>query len=193
MLRLCCLAQHTAAIVAEKVTELATSPDCRTQRCPFFGGRKEAQLRKSRQSNLEANLKPGQVEGIHPELARHGTASSLGTEQHEDANPLTRTDEKLQRIEAIAKDDEFDYNQKLHYLDEESDPNQQNEMMAPQICNAGIGGRGLDAEAKERLKLRREENQRRKIKRDQEASGAGRSLQQLWPGAGQQNERRRLP
>lgn len=39
----------------------------------------------------------------------------------------------MQCIEAIAKDDEFDYNQKLHYLDEESDPNQQNEMMAPQV------------------------------------------------------------
>ncbi|KAL9694578.1 hypothetical protein quinque_013863 [Culex quinquefasciatus] len=47
--------------------------------------RKKWNRQQSRQSNPEANLKPpGQVisvEGIHPELARHGTASSLGTEQ----------------------------------------------------------------------------------------------------------------
>ncbi|KAL9692798.1 hypothetical protein quinque_015983 [Culex quinquefasciatus] len=49
------------------------------------------------------------------------------------ANPLTRTDEKLQRIEAIAKNDEFDYNQKLQFLDEKSDSNPQKEMLAPQI------------------------------------------------------------
>ncbi|KAL1394660.1 hypothetical protein pipiens_003012 [Culex pipiens pipiens] len=52
---------------------------------------------QSRQSNPEANLKPpGQVEGIHPELARHGTASSLGTEQR-----YTGTDLKAATMDEV--------------------------------------------------------------------------------------------
>ncbi|KAL1391629.1 hypothetical protein pipiens_001054 [Culex pipiens pipiens] len=47
------------------------------------------------------------------------------------ANQLTRTDEKLQRIEAIAKDGEFVYNQKLQFLDEESESYPQKEILAP--------------------------------------------------------------
>ncbi|KAL9705213.1 hypothetical protein quinque_008731 [Culex quinquefasciatus] len=47
------------------------------------------------------------------------------------SNQLTRTDEKLQRIEAIAKDGEFVYNQKLQFLDEESESYPQKEILAP--------------------------------------------------------------
>lgn len=108
--------------------------------------------------------------------------------------PIIR-DEELQRIEAIAKDeggwakdDEFDYNQKLQFSDDESEPSPPKEIAAPQVSKQQL----QQQEQKRSVQVERQQQQQVQQQQQQHQQQQHQQQQQQHQQQHHQEEDKRM-